>query len=236
MRTRLGRVRDDTPDAALHNAAWVARCVGRGAAVPLGLEAVEGLAEEIEVVRYPRGSVVFDAGEPVSAVLIIRRGALGLLAGSAPHRAMLAMLHPGDVDGDLALLMGMPSAYGAEAIDDTECLRIPADGFDRLLARHPVLARRWLTSIAGRLAASQQRLIDLLGVPLPQQVARVLLDESDGGQVPYAQATIAALLGARRPSVNKVVKDLEARGLVTVAYRSITVEDAAKLAAFAGRP
>ena len=32
------------------------------------------------------------------------------------------------------------------------------------------------------------------------------------------------------------VKDLEARGLVTVAYRSITVEDAAKLAAFAGRP
>jgi CRP-like cAMP-binding protein len=98
-----------------------------------------------------------------------------------------------------------------------------------------VVARRWLTSIAGRLAASQQRLIDLLGVPLPQQVARVLLDESDGGQVPYAQATIAALLGARRPSVNKVVKDLESRGLLTVAYRRITVEDAAKLAAFAGR-
>jgi CRP-like cAMP-binding protein len=235
MRARLRRDHDDGPDAALHNAAWVARCVGRGTAVPLGLEAIEGLADAIEPVQYVRGSVVFEAGEPPSAVLIVRQGSLGLLAGSAPDRVMLAMLHPGDVDGDLSLLMGMPSPYRAEAIDDTECLRIPAQEFDRLLARHPVVARRWLTSIAGRLAASQQRLIDLLGVPLPQQVARVLLDESDGGQVPYAQATIAALLGARRPSVNKVVKDLESRGLLTVAYRRITVEDAAKLAAFAGR-
>jgi len=235
MRRPFRHTPSDAHDGALRNAAWVARCVGHGAATPLGLDDVEGLAYEIEQVRLPRGSVAFEAGEPQSCVLIVRSGALGLLAGSPPNRVMVAVLGPGDVDGDLALLMAMPPPYTAEALDDTVCLRIDADAFTRLLADHPALARRWLTTIAGRLAASQQRLIDLLGVPLPQQVGRILLDEAEGGHVPYSQATIAALLGARRPSVNKVMKSLEARRIVTLAYRSISIENADALAAFSGR-
>jgi len=41
------------------------------------------------------------------------------------------------------------------------------------------------------------------------------------------------MLGARRPSVNKVLGELAGAGLIDVAYRSIRVVDRARLAALA---
>jgi len=184
---------------------------------------------------FARGALVFDAGDPADAVWIVRSGTLGLYAGEAPDRVLLSVLRAGDVDGDLPVLLAMPFQYRAEALEDATCLRLDAATFSDLLDTRPALARRWHTSVAARLARSQQRLIDLLGVPLLQQVARVLLDEVVDGTVPYSQTTLAGLLGARRPSVNKVVKDLERRGIVAVGYRSISVTDTDALSAVAGR-
>jgi CRP-like cAMP-binding protein len=143
---------------------------------------------------------------------------------------LLSVLHPGDVDGDLALLLEMDAPYGAETLEPSVCLHLGADAFSHILATKPAVARRWLTSLAGRLAHSQQRLVDLLGVPLVQQIARVLLSEADDGRVPYSQATLAALLGARRPSVNKAVSSLASRGFITIGYRMVTIDDPAGLA------
>ena len=133
------------------------------------------------------------------------------------------------------MLLNMAHPYSAEALEDSICHRLDNDLFGKMFGQHPEFARRWLIAVASRLATSQQRLVDLLGVPLAQQVARVILDEAVDDELPYSQATVAALLGARRPSVNKVVSDLHRRGLIDVGYRSITVIDAAALVAQAGR-
>lgn len=116
--------------------------------------------------------------------------------------------------------------YSAEALADSICLQLDGDHFKGLFGQHPELARRWMISIATRLATSQQRLVDLLGIQLAHQAARVTIDEAVDGKPPYVQATVAALLGARRPSLNKVVSELRRRRLIDVGYRSITVLDA----------
>jgi CRP/FNR family transcriptional regulator, cAMP and macrophage regulator len=74
------------------------------------------------------------------------------------------------------------------------------------------IARRWLSSVAQRPAASQVR---GLGRTLTEQVAGLLLDEAVDGQVPLPR-TLAAMLGARRPSLNKLLKELEREGLIGV--------------------
>jgi CRP-like cAMP-binding protein len=136
------------------------------------------------------------------------------------------MLKPGDVDGDIQLLLRMPPPYTARAIDPVECLYLTADGFDRLLAQRAQVARRWLTSVATRLAHSQNRLLGLLGGTLTQQTARLLLDEADEtGQIALPQRTLAAMLGAQRPSVNKVLRELAHQHLIELAYRSIRIMD-----------
>lgn len=43
--------------------------------------------------------------------------------------------------------------------------------------------------------------------------------------------TIAAMLGVQRPSLNKILKDLENKGLITLGYGQIQIKDPAGLGA-----
>ena len=45
------------------------------------------------------------------------------------------------------------------------------------------------------------------------------------------QRTLAAMLGVQRPSLNKVLKNLEHDGLIRISYSVIEVVERAKLAA-----
>ena len=222
-------------DDSMRQAAWVARCVGRGSVPHLSPSDLDLLAAELSTVRLSRGDVAFVAGQMSTAVWVVASGSIGLFAGAGAERVILSILRPGDLDGDVSMLLNMAQPYSAEALEDSIRHRLDNDLFGKMFGQHPELARRWLIVVASRLATSQQRLVDLLGVPLAQQVARVILDEAVADELPYSQATVAALLGARRPSVNKVVSDLHRRGLIDVGYRSITVIDAAALFAQAGR-
>ncbi len=87
------------------------------------------------------------------------------------------------------------------------------------------MSRRWLSSVAQRLATSHARLISLLGRPLVAQLAGLLLDEAEDGTIQLPQRTLAAMLGVARPSLNKVLKDLERRGLVELGYGTIRLPD-----------
>ena len=82
-------------------------------------------------------------------------------------------------------------------------------GFEDLLATRPAIARRWLSSVAQRLAASQARILALLG----------------GSLNPGRDAPVA------RPSLKKVLKELERDGLIRIRYDTIEVPDTARLAA-----
>lgn len=221
------------PDpAAVRRAAWVARCVGRGETVPLGPEDVRALASSLEPRSLDPGTALFSAGTGPAGVWLIQSGLVELSVGSGRKRAVLAVLREGDVDGDIPLLLRMPPPYTARALDRVQCLYLSPAEFDRLLVGHGQLARRWLTSVAARLANSQTRLVGLLGGSLTHQTARLLADEADAtGRIALSQATLASMLGAQRPSVNKVLRELVAAGLIEVSYRNIRVLDRAGLAA-----
>lgn len=220
------------PDPAMvRAAAWVARCVGRGETAPLGPEDVDALASSLQPRSLEPGAALFTAGKGPAGVWLIRSGLVELSVGSGRKRAVLAVLREGDVDGDIPLLLKMPPPYTTRALDRVTCLHLAPGEFDRLLTARGQLARRWLTSVATRLANSQTRLVGLLGGSLTTQTARLLLDEADrDGRITLSQSTLAAMLGARRPSVNKVLGELADAGLVEVAYRSIRVLDRARLA------
>ena len=93
-----------------------------------------------------------------------------------------------------------------------------------------MLARRWLVSVAGRMAEMQDRVSDLLAGGLDRQVASWLLREGSGDGVAVSQLTLARLLGARRTSVNQALRRLEADGYISTGYRRIAVVDAEGLA------
>lgn len=226
----------DTADstAGIRQAAWVARCVGRGETAPLGAADVTALSTVLQTRALPRGGVVFAEGRAPDGVWIVREGQVELSVGSGRRRLVVHVLRPGDVDGDIAMLLDMPLPYTARALSDAVCLFLARDDFERLLATRLAVSRRWLSSVAQRLAASQARILGLLGRSLTEQVASLLLDEAVDGIVPLPQRTLAAMLGVQRPSLNKILKELERDSLIAVRYAAIDIVDADLLLARSG--
>jgi CRP-like cAMP-binding protein len=79
-------------------------------------------------------------------------------------------------------------------------------------------------SLAARLQRMQRRLLEVMGPDLRTQVQDLLLDETGGlaGSINLTQSTIAQLLGASRQGVNRVLRDLEAEGVVRLAWAGST--------------
>lgn len=221
-------------EMAIRQAAWVARCVGRGTAAPLTPDALTALATTLKQHHVERGTVIFQSGRPAEGVWIVRQGRVELSLGSGRRRTVVHVLRPGDVDGDIQLLLDVPMPYTARALDDATLLSLTAADLEHLLATSLPIARRWLSSVAQRLAASQARLLGLLGRTLTEQVAQLLLDEAVDGQVSLPQRTLAAMVGAQRPSLNKILKELERAALIGVRYAAIDILNADGLSKRAG--
>ncbi len=217
--------------AELREALWVSRCVGHAETTPLRPEDVKGLANFIQVRTLAAGEPLGRAGEEPTAVCIVRDGCLELAVHGATGRQVIQTLRLGDIDGDIQMLLGKPMPYETRANTDTTCLLIERAAFEQLLATHPQLSRRWLTSVSQRLARSHSRLTNLLGQPLEVQVAQLLLEERVDDVVNLTQTTVAALLGVRRPSVNRVLKRFARAGMVQVSYGKVQIIDADALAA-----
>jgi CRP-like cAMP-binding protein len=214
----------------LREALWVSRCVGRVETAPLSPGEVNDLARHLELRTLQPGEPLNHVGDQPEGVCIVRDGCLELAVSRSAGRVVIQTLRPGSVDGDIQLLLGMAMPYETRANTATTCLVLGREDFDALLATHPQLSKRWLTSVAQRLAHSHDRLTSLLGEPLEVQVAQLLLDESVDGVVTLPQTTVAALLGVRRPSVNRVLRKFARAGVVEVGYGKVEIIDRQRLA------
>lgn len=215
---------------SIRHSAWIARCLGRGDLAPLSPDDIDELAQELGEKRYAGGTFLSRTGEAPAKVHVVRSGSVELSRELHGRRAVLQILRPGDVFGDVPLFVRMTEPFDARAIEDCVVLSIDSLRLFDLLERRPRLARRWLVSMATRMAQVQMRLVDLLAGGIEAQVSSVLVRETEQGVVRLSQAMLAELIGARRSSVNRVLKGLEDRGLVRLRYRYVEVLDPAGLA------
>lgn len=209
---------------------WIACCLGRGRLAPLGSDEIDRLAEEIGERRYAGGTTIFRRGDRPAQIHVVREGAVELTTVVHGRRVSLEVLRPGDVFGDVRLLLRENELFDARAVEDSVVLSIDAETVFALLAQRPRFAQRWLVSLAERTASIQERLLDLLAGPLEARVASLLLHEGEDGEVAMSQARIATLVGAGRPAVNQVLKRFEAEGLVELGYRVARILDPHALA------
>ena len=207
---------------------WLAKSLGRGDLAPFTPGDVAALAESIGVEAVAPGTRLMSEGEPSPVVSIIQRGTVELYRLNGRRRVVLQVLKDGDVLGDAPLLSDSPPEFSARALTDCDLIRLSGPDLHRFLRDNPAVCHRFVVSLAIRLQRMQSRLLQVTQGNLRHQVARVLLEETAGGAdtVPLTQGTIAQLLGAARPSVNKVLGEMADAGLVELGYRRIQVLNA----------
>jgi CRP-like cAMP-binding protein len=221
-------------DVASRHVEWVAGWLGPGELTPFDSDDIRELGALLREDHYSAGATVFRIGEAPARVHIVRSGAIQLTRTLKGRKAVLQILLPGDVVGDISLFLRMQVPWDAVAVEDSLILSIDSVALHRLLKERPSLAWHWLHSVSGRVAGFWNRVIELLAGDLEAQVAFVLVRRAEHGVVHLSQGHLAELVGGNRSSVNRVLKRLEERGLVSVHYGQVEILDETKLAKSAG--
>jgi NTE family protein len=100
--------------------------------------------------------VLFHTGDDGDACFIVESGSLQV--STSIDGQELAVLAPGAVVGELALLLNEPRSATVTAIGDTKLLELRRDDFDALIAKHPALSVG-LTRQLGRRIVNSNRLV-----------------------------------------------------------------------------
>jgi CRP/FNR family cyclic AMP-dependent transcriptional regulator len=202
--------------------------------------ALERLAERVVPRRYRKGNVIFVQGEQGERCFVIVSGAVKISAYHEDGReAVLAMMSPGDVFGELGLFERSPRSADATAVEDTEILSLDTAGLSAAIAEHPQIGLALLAVLGRRLRQANDALQDIQFFDVPGRVARRLADLAETHGVPaddgveidlaLSQEGLAQMVGATRESVNKALAGLQRRGLVKRVGKRYVVADVAGL-------
>jgi SulP family sulfate permease len=108
------------------------------------------LAAEMTTHEFPRGHVLFRAGDRGDALYISLKGEICLRVPGTTRR--LASFAPGVTIGEMAVLAHASRSAEAVAETDVTALGMSAESFERLTRSHPALAAKLLGNIAVHLA------------------------------------------------------------------------------------
>ncbi|MFT0877208.1 cyclic nucleotide-binding domain-containing protein [Rhodopseudomonas sp. G2_2311] len=114
----------------------------------LGEQALRMLAIGSEQRDFARGDVMFNAGEPADAGYVVQRGAFQITKEDGGLHEMVA--RPGDLIGELALVMPMRRPTTAVALEYSSAIRIARSLFQRVLESDPGAALRLRDEFAAR--------------------------------------------------------------------------------------
>jgi len=193
------------------------------------------IAAKMRARHYARDEVIFHRDDPAGHLFVIVAGTVKISApDEAGHEALLALQRGGEAFGDLALFDDSPRSATVTALTDTLLLALPREEFLAVLERDPRSMRGMLALLAKLVRRSTGRVEDLVFLDVPSRVAKCLLDLSEvsadsGRTISLTQEDLASFVGATRVSVNRVLADLEKRGIITVGRKHVELRDAEAL-------
>lgn len=190
--------------------------------------------------KYRRDSVVFVQGEFGRRCYTLLTGSVKISAYAPDGReAVLAVLGPGDVFGELSLFDDAPRSADATVIEEAELLSLDDAALTEAARHHPDLALSLLRVLARRLRRANERFQDAAFFDVTGRVAKRLADlagahgveDADGMlvDVPLSQESLANMIGATRESVNKALSGLTRRGLVRRRGQRYVITDVEEL-------
>ena len=145
----------------------------------------------------------------------------------------LAIIHPGEIFGELAVLDG--NERSADAIAEQECTLAVLNRRDILsfFQRHPSLWPKLVKVLAQRLRRTDQAFAEVALLQLPVRLAKAILRMSNQAtnspeaknKIQFSQRELASMVGGTRESVNKCLRNWQREGLIKISGGSIIISD-----------
>ena len=206
-------------------------------AEPLSSSLFEGAASR----RLKPDEALFVAGEPGDGCYRLEQGLLKVVVASPRgDERILAMLGPGAIVGELAMLDGGPRSASVFAVRDCELSLISRVAFEERTIRHPEIYQYLINVLATRLRQTDEAMAATSFLTVQARLARALLElgkhvgRDDGvGRVvirhKISQRDLAAMAGVARENVSRVMSDWKRNQVVTRSSGFYRLSDIAAL-------
>ena len=204
-------------------------------------EAVADLISDMESVRYPRGTTIFEEGDPGDRLYIITAGKIKLARHAPDGREnLLSVMGASDMFGELSIFDPGPRTSSAVCVTDVQAATMTSEMLRKWVDDYPSISQQLLRVLARRLRRTNNNLADLIFTDVPGRVAKTLLQlanrfgSQEGGALrvnhDLTQEEIAQLVGASRETVNKALATFAHRGWIRLEGKSVLIVDTESLA------
>jgi len=184
---------------------------------------------------YPKDTMIFSEGQPGNELYIIQKGSVKISKIVDDKEVLLAMLKPGDIFGEMALLDNKARSASADAYEDTELLVVNRANFQQIITKQPQLITRLTTLLADRIWLIYKqlanttmetltgRLYDAILIQLEK--SRVPIREGQSHQLTFGVQELLKMIGVSPSEGNSALKELLKDTNIKVSDNKILIQD-----------
>jgi CRP/FNR family transcriptional regulator, cyclic AMP receptor protein len=185
---------------------------------------------------YGRNQFLWYQGDDGAHLVVIASGLVKVVSSPQGGEVVLTTLGPGGISGELAVLDGSPRSASVVAAEPTTVLLLTRATVLDMLNRYPSVLDALLRSLGNLIRRITEQAGDFVFLDLGGRVAKLLLHlaEAHGASstvldLRLTQSDLAAMVGATRPAVNRVLQNLAGRGVIEVDGQRIVLVNLAEL-------
>ena len=183
---------------------------------------------------FPRGTTIFQKGDPGSSMMAVLRGQVRICSFAADgQEVVFTIIDRGGVFGELALMDGRERSASALAMEDCVLLVVERRDFLPFLRDNPEVGIRLIEVLCGYVRRISDTMEGLAFLDLPSRLANLLIKlgrshgrpAQDGLRIDLklSQSDLAALIAGSRESVNRLLRLWHEQGLLMVSSGRITI-------------
>jgi CRP/FNR family cyclic AMP-dependent transcriptional regulator len=205
-------------------------------------EALDQLCRYAKQATLKRGSAIFSKGDPGNSLIAVISGTVKISISSADGRsAILNLIGPGEIFGEVALLDGLARTADATANTNCEIFVIDRREFLPFVRSQPALAMKFIELLCARLRWTSDQVEQVILQNLPGRLASALIRLTEkhklapgGRTIAVTQQEISEMVGMTRESINKQLRAWATHKWVRLEHGAIVVLNAEPLQALAG--
>lgn len=193
-------------------------------------EQLENIANLIRVRTYKKNTVIVTQGEESSSFYIVVSGRLRVFRDNEDgNEVILNDFQEGTWFGELALLADTPRSASVITLEQSQLGIISKQDMNNLLVENPKLTLGIAKYLAKRVVELTEDVSDLAMLDVYGRVARTLekhATEEDGRLITgrFTHQEIAAMVGASREMISKILKELKTGGYIEMDGKRIVLQ------------
>lgn len=195
----------------------------------------QDLANLLRRKSIEKGETLFRQGDEGTAMYIILHGRIKISVSRRTDKVTLAILGQGEFLGEMSLLDGLPRSADATAVEDSHLYALNRDDFLSFITSNGDAVRAILFSLSTRLRRTDKLLAEMCFLNLSARLVSKLVemaesqtaDQKGGSEcaLKISQQELGDILGVSRESINKELKILRDKGLVSTSRGSIYIKN-----------